>query len=63
VRRDSDPDGSTIVTLSGFMGQTISSSPQSSTDWYANGGPQGPGGQDGGDEDEDAGGGDPGDEE
>jgi len=68
VRRDTDPDGSTIVTLAGFMGQTISSSPQSNTDWYANGGPQGPGGQDGGDKDEDAGGdpgdpGDPGDEE
>jgi hypothetical protein len=34
----------------------------SNTDWYANGGPQGPGGQDDGDKDEDAGG-DPGDEE
>ena len=66
VRRDTDPDGSTIVTLAGFMGQTISSSPQSNTDWYANGGPQGPGGQDGGDENGDVGddpGDDPGDEE
>ena len=55
VRRDTDPDGSAIVTLAGFMGQTISSSPQSNTDWYASGGPQHPGGQDGGDEDENAG--------
>jgi len=61
VRRDTDPDGSTIVTLAGFMGQTISSSPQSNTDWYANGGPQGPGGQDGGDENGDVGD-DPGDD-
>ena len=62
VRRDTDPDGSTIVTLAGFMGQTISSSPPSSTDWNAGGGPQDPSDQDGGDEDEEAGG-DRGDEE
>jgi len=62
VRRDTDPDGSTIVTLAGFMGQTIASSPPSSTDWNAGGGPQDPGDRDGGDEDEEAGG-DPGDEE
>ena len=52
VRRDTDPDGSTIVTLAGFMGQTIASSPQSTTDWNASGGPQG---EDGGDEEEEAG--------
>ena len=46
VRRDSDPDGSTIVTLAGFIGQTQSSAPPSNNDWYGGGGPQDPGDED-----------------
>ena len=60
VRRDTDPDGSIIVTLAGFIGQTQSSSTQAPIDWYGSEGPKDHGGQNGGDEDA---GGDQGDEE
>jgi general secretion pathway protein I len=64
VRRDTDPEGSSIATLAGFMGQTATASPPAPIDWYGQEGPGGAGdgeddGQDGGDEggqDEDAGG-------
>jgi hypothetical protein len=34
VRRDGDPDDSTLVTLAGFVGQTAMAAPQSDVDWY-----------------------------
>ena len=56
VRRDTDPEGSAITTLAGFIGQTSTAAPPSPIDWYQTGGPGGPGdGEDGG---EDPGGGD-----
>jgi general secretion pathway protein I len=46
VRRDGDPEDSSIVTLSGFVGATATASPQSSSDWYHMNGTGGPGGED-----------------
>lgn len=34
VRRDDDPENSSIVTLSGFIGATATAAPQANTDWY-----------------------------
>ena len=34
VRRDDDPENSSIVTLSGFIGTTATAAPQAPTDWY-----------------------------
>lgn len=36
VRRDEDPDDSSIVTLSGFVGAIATAAPQANDDWYAN---------------------------
>jgi general secretion pathway protein I len=62
VRRDEDPENSSMVTLSGFVGATATAAPQAVLDWY-----QGIDSQDGGDEgedgDEEEDGGDGGDEE
>ncbi len=62
VRRDEDPENSSMVTLSGFVGATATAAPQAVLDWY-----QGVDSQDGGDEgedgDEEEDGGDGGDEE
>lgn len=67
VRRDADPDGSSIATLAGFIGQTATAAPPSNPDWYRREGAGGPGdGADGGeDEGSDSGQdtGDPGDVE
>ena len=35
VRRDDDPENSSIVTLSGFIGATATAAPQAPLDWYA----------------------------
>lgn len=43
VRRGTDPDGSSIATLSGFMGATAAASPPSGPDWYGNDGSGGTG--------------------
>jgi general secretion pathway protein I len=48
VRRDEDPENSSMVTLSGFVGATATAAPQAVLDWY-----QGIDNQDGGDEGED----------
>ena len=51
VRRDTDPEGSAITTLAGFIGQTSTAAPPSPIDWYRSGGPGGPGdGEDGGED-------------
>jgi general secretion pathway protein I len=34
VRRDDDPENSSIVTLSGFIGATATAAPQAIGDWY-----------------------------
>jgi general secretion pathway protein I len=56
VRRDADPEGSSIATLAGFIGKTAAASPQSNPDWYRGNGADGTG--DGGDDGGDDGGGD-----
>jgi general secretion pathway protein I len=33
VRRDEDPEGGSLVTLSGFVGETATAAPQSNADW------------------------------
>lgn len=50
VRRDADPEGGSIATLGGFVGQVATSSAQFNSDWYeAYAGDAGPGdGEDGG---------------
>lgn len=68
VRRDTDPEGSSIATLAGFIGQTATASPQSRLDWYRGDGPGTPGGDedgggDGSEEEVDDGGGDGGGDE
>jgi general secretion pathway protein I len=55
VRRDEDPENSTLATLAGFVGATATASPATQIDWYSTGGPGGSGGENGG-EDEDEGG-------
>jgi general secretion pathway protein I len=35
VRRDEDPEDSSIVTLSGFVGAVATAAPQANDDWYA----------------------------
>ena len=35
VRRDEDPEDSSIVTLSGFVGAIATAAPQANDDWYA----------------------------
>jgi len=60
VRRDDDPDNSSIVTLSGFVGATATAAPQANVDWYQEIEGQGSGD---GDEDEDEDGGDGGNED
>jgi general secretion pathway protein I len=58
VRRDDDPENSSIVTLSGFVGATATAAPQANLDWYqeiesqGSGDGDGDGDEDGGDEDE-----------
>jgi hypothetical protein len=53
VRRDKDPENSSIVTLSGFVGTTATAAPQANIDWYANAGVAGEGGEGGEDDEED----------
>lgn len=53
VRRDTDPEGSSIATLAGFIGQTATAAPPSSLDWYRDDGSGGTGdGEDGGDDED-----------
>ena len=52
VRRDDDPENSSIVTLSGFVGATATAAPQANSDWYAEAGDPGDGGAGGEDEDQ-----------
>jgi general secretion pathway protein I len=53
VRRDGDPEDSSLVTLAGFIGATATAAPPSRWDWYGGGGPGDPGEEgEGGDEDE-----------
>lgn len=54
VRRDEDPDGSSLATLAGFVGATATASPPAAVDWHAYGDPGGAGGEDepGGEDDE-----------
>jgi general secretion pathway protein I len=59
VRRDTDPEGSSIATLAGFIGQVATASAQVNSDWYAMYGQDG-GPGDGGDGEDD--GTDPGDD-
>ena len=47
VRRDGDPEESSLVTLAGFVGATATASPPTMPDWYNWSGP----GETGGDED------------
>ncbi len=54
VRRDEDPENSSIMTLAGFVGATATAAPQASEDWYSLADDPGDGGD--GDEDEDDGG-------
>jgi len=52
VRSDTDPEGSSITTLAGFMGQTATAAPPSRADWYGNDDSGGPGdGEDDGTDD------------
>ena len=53
VRRDEDPENSSIVTLSGFVGATATAAPPAPIDWYQDLGDEGGGG--GEDDDLDAG--------
>ena len=53
VRRDADPENSSIVTLSGFVGATATAAPPAQIDWYQNLTDEGGGG--GEDDDLDAG--------
>ena len=46
VRRDGDPEDSSLVTLAGFVGETAMSAARTNMDWYALYGGGGPGGQD-----------------
>jgi general secretion pathway protein I len=48
VRRDDDPENSSIVTLSGFVGATATAAPQANVDWspQADPGDGGEGGED-----------------
>ncbi len=65
VRRDSDPEGGSIASLAGFIGQTATASPSLQSDWWEGDDPGGPGEDgedgedgtngDGGTEDEDGG--------
>ena len=57
VRRDTDPEGSSIATLAGFIGKTAAASPQSAVDWYRDDGSGGPGGGEGDGTDDGTGGG------
>ena len=62
VRRESDPDGSTLVNLAGFVGATATASPSTSLDWYGAGGPGGPDGEDDGEDEGESGDEDDGDD-
>lgn len=46
VRRDGDPEDSSLVTLAGFVGATATASPPTIPDWYNMNGPGGTGGED-----------------
>ncbi|MGH6885269.1 MAG: hypothetical protein ACREGK_04260, partial [Geminicoccales bacterium] len=52
VRGDDDPDGSSIVSLAGFVGATATAAPPSGTDWYGEAGPGDPGEEDEGGQDQ-----------
>jgi general secretion pathway protein I len=64
VRREEDPEDSSIVTLSGFVGAIATAAPQANDDWYADiesdGDGNGDEDEDGADEGDDQ---DPGDDE
>ncbi|HWN06540.1 MAG TPA: type II secretion system minor pseudopilin GspI [Steroidobacteraceae bacterium] len=54
VRRDEDPEDSSLVTLSGFVGAVATAAPQANDDWYADLEPgDGDGDGDGDEDDED----------
>lgn len=56
VRRDEDPENSSLATLAGFVGATATASPASPPDWYEMYGEGGQGGEgDGNDNDNDDG--------
>ncbi len=55
VRRDGDPDGSSLVNLAGFVGATATASAASDLDWWQAYGNEGPGGEDDGADEEDDG--------
>jgi|SRR5688500_1951941 len=68
VRRDEDPEDSSIVTLSGFVGAVATAAPQADENWYANIESAGDGDRDGdgdgdGDEDDEGDGQEPVDDE
>lgn len=46
VRRDEDPENSSIVTLSGFVGATATAAPQTLPDWHEYHQDEGGGGED-----------------
>jgi len=52
VRRDEDPEDSSIVTLSGFVGAIATAAPQANDDWFAGIESDGDGDGDGDDDDE-----------
>jgi general secretion pathway protein I len=45
VRRDGDPENSSLVNLAGFVSAVATASPASSADWLHMGGPGDPGGE------------------
>ena len=55
MRRDEDPDGSSLVNLAGFVGATATAAAASEPDWYQFYGHEGPGGEDDGGNEEDDG--------
>jgi general secretion pathway protein I len=55
VRRDEDPDGSSLVNLAGFIGATAAGSAAGDLDWYQMYGTEGPGGEDDGENEDDDG--------
>ncbi len=53
VRRDEDPDGSSLVNLAGFVGATAAASAVAELDWYTMNGTEGQGGEDDGEDEDD----------
>ena len=55
VRRDGDPEDSSLVTLAGFVGAVATATASRDADWYTLNGDGGPGGEDGGNDEDDDG--------